>query len=66
MLVLCGLVVVTDSNSAAWADHVRDVNRVLKAALPTCIAVTIACLLGVRSLAGLGSGPTQVLGAPDH
>lgn len=63
--MLLGLVVVTNQNSAQWTKHVDFVNRVLKWALPLCCSVTIACILGVRSLSGLGSAPAPVLGSPD-
>ena len=63
--MLLGLVVVTNQTSAAWTQHVERVNGALKLVLPLCCAVTIACILGVRSLSGLGSAPTPVLGSLD-
>lgn len=61
--VFMGLAVVGNDSSAAWTAHIQRVNRALKFVLPVCCSITIACILGVRDLAGLGSAPMPVLGA---
>jgi hypothetical protein len=62
--VMMGLVVVDNTNSATWAAHVKRGNEALKCVLPFCLVISIACILGVGSLAGLGSAPMPVLGSP--
>lgn len=63
--VFMGLALVANDSSAAWTAHIQRVNRVLKFVLPLCCSITIASILGVRNLAGLGSGPMPVLGTPN-
>ena len=37
----------------------------VKTLFPVLITVSVACILGIRSLAGLGNAPMPVLGTPD-
>ena len=46
----------------------RLVDRVdwyLKTVYPVLMAISMGCILGVRNLAGLGTAPMPVLGAPN-
>ena len=37
----------------------------VKTLYPPLITISVACILGVRNLTGLGSAPMPVLGTPD-
>ena len=63
--MLFGTRLMTNQNVDGWGKWVERIDNVAKNAFPVAIAVTIASILAVPNLAGLGAGPVQVLGTPD-
>ena len=45
--------------------HVERLDWYVKTLYPPLITISVACILGVRNLTGLGSAPMPVLGTPD-
>jgi hypothetical protein len=46
---------MTNGNKAAWEAHVLRVDKIVGRVLPLCIVISVACILSVRNLAGLGT-----------
>ena len=56
---------MNNGNKSAWETHVHKVDRVLGQILTSSIIVSIACILSVHNLAGLGNPPMPLPGLPD-
>ena len=60
-----GLAEMNNGNKSGWETHVKYLDQIVGQILPVCILASIACILSVRNLAGLGSPPSPLPGLPD-
>ncbi len=65
MKLFWGLAEMNNRNKSAWEAHVHKVDRMIGQIIPVCIVASIACILSVRNLAGLGDPPMPLPGLPD-
>jgi hypothetical protein len=63
--MLFGTCSVSNANVDAWARWVERVDGIARLVFPITITITIASILAVPNLAGLGSAPMPALGLPD-
>ena len=64
--IFWGLAQMNNGNKSAWEAHVIRVDKIVGRVLPICIVISIACILSVCNLAGLGSPPLPLPGLPDN
>ncbi len=60
-----GYAEMNNVNKAAWEKYVIRLDKLIGQIFPVCIVASIACILFVRNLAGLGDVPFPVPGIPD-
>jgi hypothetical protein len=60
-----GLAEMNHDTKSGWEAHVIRVDKIVSTILPPCIVISIACILSIRDLAGLGSAALPLPGIPD-
>ena len=60
-----GLAEMNNTNKSTWELHVMTVDKLIGQILPICIIASIASILYVRDLAGLGKATMPLPGIPD-
>jgi hypothetical protein len=56
---------MNNSNKSMWEAHVIRIDRLVGQIFPVCIVISVACILSVRNLVGLGDAPQPLPGLPD-